>query len=91
MYAAAGFIFGTLGLFLLAALSLVSPAFEMLAAPFMWPGRFAAERLFGAGGSTAEVLLLTVGSGMLYAAVGYALSFALPGKAASPAGRLKRH
>jgi hypothetical protein len=62
-----GFLFGTLGLFALAALSLISGVAELVFAPLFWPARFLSARLAGAQGSTGEVVLLTLFNGLLYA------------------------
>lgn len=64
-----GFIFGAVGLYVLAALALITPLFEYLSVPLMYPGRKLAEVIAGAEGSTFDVLLLTLFNGALYAAI----------------------
>jgi hypothetical protein len=67
--AAAGFLFGTIGVYLLAGISLVSPLFEVVSAPLLAPGRFAAERLVGPDATNGDVALLTLLNGLFYMAV----------------------
>lgn len=62
-----GFLFGTIGLYALAMLSLMMPFIEMLASPLMYPGRWLGSFINGSDGSTGEVLLLTLFNGILYA------------------------
>jgi hypothetical protein len=66
-YALSGFLFGTIGLYMLAILSLMSQTFEMISGPFMAPGRLAAELAVGPNGSDAAVLALTLFNGVFYA------------------------
>lgn len=66
-YGTYGFLFGTIGLYILAMLSLMHPLFERLASPVMYPGRLLGERIGGADGSTGEVIILTLFNGLLYA------------------------
>lgn len=65
-----GFLFGTLGVFLLALISLISPIAEMIATPFLWPGRFLASIMTGDTASTWMVLLLYLMTGIMYALIG---------------------
>jgi len=64
-----GFLFGTVGMFVLAALSLVSVTFEVLAGPLFWPGRALSAALFGTEGSDVAVAFLTLCNGLFYAAI----------------------
>jgi hypothetical protein len=64
--AAAGFLFGTFGLWLLAGWGMVFPLLEVVAAPFLAPGRFLADRIVGPDGSDGEVALLTLMNGLVY-------------------------
>ena len=68
-----GFFFGTAGLYALAGLSLVSPIFETITTPFIFPGRFVSELIAGSNGNTIEVTLLTFLNGVFYALVFMAL------------------
>ena len=65
-----GFLFGTLGLWLLAILSLISQVFEFLSSFLFAPGRALSAALFGAQGSDGAVALLMLANGILYALVG---------------------
>lgn len=66
-----GFLFGTVGLFVLSVLSLMSPVIEMLAQPFLWPGRqFSAWLTDGVSASTSMVVVLYLLTGAFYALVG---------------------
>jgi hypothetical protein len=64
--AALGFLFGTIGVYLLAGVSLVSPLFEVVSAPLLSPGRLAADRLIGPEGTDGDVALLTLLNGLFY-------------------------
>jgi hypothetical protein len=66
-YGTYGFLFGTIGLYLVAMISLMHPLFELVASPLMYPGRWLGSFIGGADGSTGEVLLLTLFNGVLYA------------------------
>lgn len=66
-YGTYGFLFGTIGLYILAMLSLMHPFIELIASPLMYPGRSLGSFIGGADGSTGEVLLLTLFNGVLYA------------------------
>ncbi len=68
-FALAGFIFGALGLFVLAMLALVSPFFEVVFGPLFAPGRWAAETFVGPNGSDAAVAVLALANGVLYSLV----------------------
>jgi len=68
-YARWGFLFGAIGLYALAALSLISPILEKMAAPFLYPGRWLSLLVAGTDGSVVEVILLTLFNGILYAAI----------------------
>lgn len=61
-----GFLFGTAGLYVLSALSLVFSVVEKVSTPLMWPGRYAAELFAGTEGSDFEVVILIIGNGVLY-------------------------
>lgn len=67
LFALFGFFFGTAGLLILSALSLMSPSIEVLAAPFLAPGRFAAEYAIGPNGSNTAVMALMLFNGSFYA------------------------
>ncbi len=67
--AAMGFLFGTFGVYLLAGWALVFPLLEVVAAPLLALGRFAAERLVGPDGTDGEVALLTLLNGVIYMAL----------------------
>lgn len=60
-----GFTFGTVGLYLLALLTLTAPSLEAIVAPLMWPGRAAAEAL--AEADALAVVLFTLLNGIAYA------------------------
>lgn len=64
-----GFFFGAAGIYMLAGLSLVSTYFEVIATPFLLPGRFAAAMFAGPDGSTIEVAFVTFFNGVLYTLV----------------------
>jgi len=62
-----GFLFGTIGLYALAMLSLMTPVIEFLVMPLMYPGRWLSSIIAGSQGSTADVIALTLFNGILYA------------------------
>ena len=64
-----GFLFGTLGLYVLAFFALMLPFVETLTNFLYAPGRFLASQFAGPDGSTLEVILLMLANGILYAAV----------------------
>jgi prepilin signal peptidase PulO-like enzyme (type II secretory pathway) len=66
-YGLLGFFFGTVGLYLLAMVSLMTPILEFLVSPLFFPGRWLGGQIGGADGSTGEVILLTLFNGILYA------------------------
>lgn len=68
-FALIGFIFGTLGLYILSAVSLFSSVVEFLSAPILWPGRTMTALLVGPNGSDLAVFLLTIFNGVLYALI----------------------
>jgi hypothetical protein len=68
-HAVLGFLFGTIGIFALSSLSLVSHIFEVVLSPLFWPGRFMAATFVGASVSNTQVLLLTLFNGVLYAVI----------------------
>jgi hypothetical protein len=71
-----GFLFGTVGMYLLAMLSLIFVPAERIANVFFIPGRYMAEQFAGPQGSNIEVLLLTLFNGILYGlvfAIGYGI------------------
>ncbi len=65
-----GFLFGTIGIFLLALLSLMFPLMEMLTAPLLLPGKFFASMLAGSSATTPMVLFLYLLTGVFYAVIG---------------------
>lgn len=64
-----GFFFGTVGLYVLAMLSMVSSITETLVAPLMWPGRLLASLIANPDATSLEVSVLTLGNGIFYAIV----------------------
>lgn len=66
-YGTYGFLFGTVGLYALAMLSLLHPMIELLASPLLYPGRVLGSLIGGPDGSTGEALLLALFNGCLYA------------------------
>jgi hypothetical protein len=72
-----GFIFGTLGIFLLAVLSLALPFMEIISMPFLLPGRYLAAMIAGPSASTATVLLLYLLVGIFYAVIGMGIQIAI--------------
>lgn len=67
----AGFLFGTVGVFLLALLALWSSAVETMISPFLWPGRWMASVIARDGMlSSWTVTLLYLLSGAFYAIAG---------------------
>lgn len=62
-----GFLFGTVGLYAIAMLSLLTPAIEFLATPLMNPGRWLASIIGGPDGTAGEVIILTLFNGVVYA------------------------
>lgn len=73
---AAGFVFGTLGLGLLAMLALALRVFEYIGAVFFAPGRFAASLLTGSAAGDGTVALLFFFSGLFYGVLGAAIELA---------------
>lgn len=70
-YSLAGFLFGALGLYVLAALSLISQVFELIFVPLFTPGRTMSALFVGSEGSNLDVLLLSVFNGLFYALIFY--------------------
>jgi len=64
-----GFLFGTLGLYVLAFFALMIPFVETISGFLFAPGRFLASQFAGSDGTTSEVVLLMLANGILYAAV----------------------
>lgn len=67
---ATGFLFGTVGIFVLALLSLMHPLFEAVAVPFLVPGRLLASAVAGDQASTSVLIILYVATGLLYGCAG---------------------
>lgn len=65
-----GFVFGTLGVFVLAVLSLVSPFFETLFSPLLWPGKWIASVLTPVSASPLQLVVLYAFTGFFYAFTG---------------------
>lgn len=65
-----GFLFGTVGLWIIAALSLAIPYVELAARIFLLPGRYVAGLLFESSIATWGVVLLFLFNGLLYATIG---------------------
>lgn len=73
----AGFLFGTVGIFALALLSLMHPLLEAVSAPFLLPGRAVAGFVAGPSASSWTVTGLYLLTGLFYAAVGALVQFAV--------------
>jgi len=65
-----GFAFGTIGLFALALLRLLSPIIAWPTAPFFWPGHFFAMLLTDGSTSTFMVIVLYILTGSFYGLIG---------------------
>lgn len=65
-----GFVFGTIGMFALALLSLIFPFVEQLSVPFLLPGHLFADAFAGSSASAWMVTFLYVLTGLFYALVG---------------------
>jgi hypothetical protein len=73
-----GFLFGTVGLFAIAVLSLIFAPFEILAAPVLQPGKWMAAVLARDGNAgTGTIILLYLFTGCFYGIVGVAVQIAL--------------
>lgn len=73
-----GALFGTVGVFVLALLSLMFPVAEVLAYPFLWPGKFFSSLLVtGNTVSISMVTLLYLCTALLYAIIGMLLQMLL--------------
>lgn len=64
-----GFIFGAVGLYLLAMLALITPIFETIGNLLFFPGRYLAEQFVGAEGGNMAVILLSLFNGLLYGVI----------------------
>lgn len=62
-----GFLFGTIGVFILALLALLHPLFESISAPFLLPGRLLARSIADMTASGWTIVVLYVGTGVFYA------------------------
>jgi hypothetical protein len=66
-----GFLFGIVGLWILAMLSLMVPVIETITTPLFWPGRWMASMVQRDGSvGTLGVAFLFVMNGALYGVVG---------------------
>lgn len=66
-----GFLFGTLGLWILAMLSLAFPPVELVAQPLFAFGRWLSDMAISDGSANnVEVGMLIVGNGVLYGVLG---------------------
>jgi hypothetical protein len=66
-----GFLFGTVGIFLIALLSLMTPIVEIISMPFLMPGRYFSSLITGGSdASDIQVALLYLCTGIFYAIVG---------------------
>lgn len=74
---AAGFLFGTVGVFVLALLSLMHPLFETVAGPFLLPGRMLAAAIAGTSASSWTVAGLYLFTGLLYGCAGVIVQYAV--------------
>lgn len=74
-----GFLFGTIGVLLIAMFSMMSPLIETVATPFLWPGRFMAAYAAGSGQSLSSwmVAMLYIFTGAFYAIVGIVVQMIL--------------
>ena len=70
-YLVGGFLFGALGLYVLAVLSLASQVFETIFAPLFVFGRTVAALFVGSEGTTVEVVVLSIFNGLFYAIIFY--------------------
>lgn len=61
-----GFIFGTVGLYILVLFALALPTIESFTHILTIPGRTVAEKFIGPEGNNIEVLLLTIFNGIVY-------------------------
>lgn len=67
----AGFLFGTVGMFLLSMLSLVFQPVELVTQPLFAFGRWLSEIMITDGSANnAEVAVLILGNGILYGVIG---------------------
>jgi hypothetical protein len=73
-----GFLFGIVGLWILAMLSLMVPFIETIVAPLFWPGRWMASILQSDGsmGSSGVIGLFAL-NGVLYGVVGVGVQTAV--------------
>lgn len=69
-----GFLFGTVGLYILAFFALALPFVESLTNFLYAPGRFLASQFAGPDGSTLEVILLIVANGLVFSAIFVAIA-----------------
>ncbi len=69
-----GFLFGTVGLFLLSALALIFQPVEIVKDWLTIPVRALSQQFAGTDGSNVEVLILTLGNGILYALLFFLVS-----------------
>jgi hypothetical protein len=64
-----GFLFGTVGMYILAAGSLFSPVIESITGPLFWPGRMLASLIVGNTASDLAVGFLSLANGAFYGLV----------------------
>lgn len=69
-----GFVFGIVGMYVLAMLSLIFAPIEAASGFLFAPGRYLSERFAGPGASNSEVVLLTLANGIFYAIIFYLIS-----------------
>jgi|GEM_PF-5885051 len=74
-----GFLFGTIGILLVAMFSMLSPLIETVAMPLLWPGRFMAAYVTESGQSMSSwmVAVLYIFTGIFYAIIGMILQMIL--------------
>jgi hypothetical protein len=65
-----GCVFGTIGVFAIALVSLLSADLEFLLQPFLLPGRFFAGLLASNSASNSVIILLYLLTGLFYGIVG---------------------
>jgi hypothetical protein len=64
-----GFLFGSLGLFVLAMVSMLAAPLETLFAPLFWFGRQLSVAFVGPVGSDLDTALVALANGVFYAAI----------------------
>jgi hypothetical protein len=65
-----GFLFGIIGMWILALLALMLPFFEIIGSVLFAPGRWLAAVTAGSNAGTLAVILLMLANGVLYGLIG---------------------